>query len=220
MASAELSRRVEKVVGYPPLSEMGADQRSEFQGGAARGRRLRGPAWEVAGGGPGGGTEPAEAARGRPRLGVVERPWTSSKSASTALVDRSPPSVFPPRSPCRIRTIWRRPPQGHAGIVSVRVGTSLQVTFPHPRQTCSATLACRAAYPIQHRVPREVRSQRQAVNEPPPLDVSHARPATRCECPDGYVDGGHVRPLRWVGGRGRRFDGCLTVRASQTRVTP
>ena len=30
MASPELSRRVEKVVGYPPLSEMGADQRREF----------------------------------------------------------------------------------------------------------------------------------------------------------------------------------------------
>jgi hypothetical protein len=30
MASAELSRRVEKVVGYPPLCEMGADQRREF----------------------------------------------------------------------------------------------------------------------------------------------------------------------------------------------
>jgi hypothetical protein len=30
MASAELSRRVEKVGGYPPLSEMGADQRREF----------------------------------------------------------------------------------------------------------------------------------------------------------------------------------------------
>jgi len=31
MASAELSRRVEKVVGYPPLSEMGRQQRREFQ---------------------------------------------------------------------------------------------------------------------------------------------------------------------------------------------
>ena len=31
MASAELSRRVEKVVGDPPLSEMGAAQRREFQ---------------------------------------------------------------------------------------------------------------------------------------------------------------------------------------------
>ncbi len=30
MASAELSRRVGKVVGDPPLSEMGADHRREF----------------------------------------------------------------------------------------------------------------------------------------------------------------------------------------------
>ncbi len=30
MARAELSRRVEKVVGYPPLSEMGERQRREF----------------------------------------------------------------------------------------------------------------------------------------------------------------------------------------------
>jgi hypothetical protein len=30
MASAELSGRVEKVVGYPPLSEMGDVQRREF----------------------------------------------------------------------------------------------------------------------------------------------------------------------------------------------
>ena len=30
MASAGLSRRVEKVVGYPPLSEMGRQQRREF----------------------------------------------------------------------------------------------------------------------------------------------------------------------------------------------
>ena len=30
MASADLSRRVEKVVGYPPLSEIGARQRREF----------------------------------------------------------------------------------------------------------------------------------------------------------------------------------------------
>ena len=30
MASPELSRRVEKVVGYPPLSEMSARQRREF----------------------------------------------------------------------------------------------------------------------------------------------------------------------------------------------
>jgi len=30
MASAELSRRVEKVVGYPPLSELGDLQRRDF----------------------------------------------------------------------------------------------------------------------------------------------------------------------------------------------
>jgi hypothetical protein len=30
MASAELSRRVEKIVGYPPLSEMGDLQGREF----------------------------------------------------------------------------------------------------------------------------------------------------------------------------------------------
>jgi hypothetical protein len=30
MASAELSRRVEKLVGYPPLVEMSAEQRREF----------------------------------------------------------------------------------------------------------------------------------------------------------------------------------------------
>jgi hypothetical protein len=30
MASVELSRRVEKVVGYPPLSDMSGDQRREF----------------------------------------------------------------------------------------------------------------------------------------------------------------------------------------------
>jgi hypothetical protein len=30
MASAELSRRVEKVVGYPPLTEMADHQRREF----------------------------------------------------------------------------------------------------------------------------------------------------------------------------------------------
>ncbi len=30
MASADLSRRVGKVVGYPPLAEMGEQQRREF----------------------------------------------------------------------------------------------------------------------------------------------------------------------------------------------
>ena len=31
MASTELSRRVEKLVGYPPLSEMSDHQRRDFQ---------------------------------------------------------------------------------------------------------------------------------------------------------------------------------------------
>jgi hypothetical protein len=31
MASVALSRRVEKLVGYPPLSEMSDDQRRDFQ---------------------------------------------------------------------------------------------------------------------------------------------------------------------------------------------
>jgi hypothetical protein len=31
MASVELSRRVEKVVGYSPLSELSTEQRREFQ---------------------------------------------------------------------------------------------------------------------------------------------------------------------------------------------
>jgi hypothetical protein len=32
MASPELSRRVEEVVGYPPLSDMSTSQRREFHG--------------------------------------------------------------------------------------------------------------------------------------------------------------------------------------------
>jgi hypothetical protein len=62
MASAELSRRVEKVVGYPPLSEMGDLQRREFHEALLEARHLRGSAWEVAGGDRRRGTEPAEAA--------------------------------------------------------------------------------------------------------------------------------------------------------------
>jgi hypothetical protein len=49
MASAELSRRVEKVVAYPPLCEMAADQRREFHE-ALLDAQLRGPAGQVAGG--------------------------------------------------------------------------------------------------------------------------------------------------------------------------
>jgi hypothetical protein len=63
MASAELSRRVEKVVGHPPLDEMGDLQRREFHEALLESGQLRGSAGEVARGDPGGGTEPAAAAR-------------------------------------------------------------------------------------------------------------------------------------------------------------
>jgi len=45
MASAELNRRVEKVVGCPPLCDMSAVQRRE-PASAARRRALRGSAWK------------------------------------------------------------------------------------------------------------------------------------------------------------------------------
>jgi hypothetical protein len=65
MATAELSRRVDKVVGYPPLSELGDLQRREFHEAlldADSFEDLPGR-WEVAGGDRGGGAEPARAAR-------------------------------------------------------------------------------------------------------------------------------------------------------------
>jgi hypothetical protein len=57
MASA-LSRRVEKVVGYPPLCEMSDQQRL-----ASRRGHVRGSVREVAGGNPPGRAEPTDAAR-------------------------------------------------------------------------------------------------------------------------------------------------------------
>ena len=50
MASAELSRRVGKVVGYPPLCEMSAEQRREFREASLDGdsfEELRGK-WQAA----------------------------------------------------------------------------------------------------------------------------------------------------------------------------
>jgi hypothetical protein len=60
MASAELSRPVEKVVGYPPLSQLGDLQRREFHEALLEAWQLRGSAWEVAGSGPDGGAHPAD----------------------------------------------------------------------------------------------------------------------------------------------------------------
>jgi hypothetical protein len=61
MASAKLSRRVERVVGYPPPSEIGEDQRGEFHEALLDGDAFEGPAGEVAGGGPKCRGSPAEA---------------------------------------------------------------------------------------------------------------------------------------------------------------
>jgi hypothetical protein len=60
MASAELSRRVEKVVGYPPLCEMGAGQRREFQESLLEADSFEDLPRGVAGGDPRVGAEPAE----------------------------------------------------------------------------------------------------------------------------------------------------------------
>jgi hypothetical protein len=80
MASARLSRRVEKVVAYPPLCEMSKLQRREFH---ERRGHLRGSAGEVAGGDPEGRGEPAEAAG---RVGRVVL-WRASSVAYGRLVN-------------------------------------------------------------------------------------------------------------------------------------
>jgi hypothetical protein len=74
MPSAELSRRVEKVVGYPPLSDMSDQQRREFHEAllnAGSFEDLPGM-WQAAI--LGGRAESAEAARGEKRLGRIT--WT------------------------------------------------------------------------------------------------------------------------------------------------
>jgi hypothetical protein len=63
MASAELSRHVEQVVGYPPLSELSDLQRREFHEALLEAATFQDAAGEVAGGDPEGRAEPAEAAR-------------------------------------------------------------------------------------------------------------------------------------------------------------
>jgi hypothetical protein len=59
MASAELSRRVEKVVGYPPLCDMDADQRRELHASLLDADNFRRSPGDVAGGDPEGRAEPA-----------------------------------------------------------------------------------------------------------------------------------------------------------------
>jgi hypothetical protein len=55
-----LSRRVEKVVGYPPLVEMDDRQRREFHEALLAADGFEESVREVAGGDPEGGAEPAE----------------------------------------------------------------------------------------------------------------------------------------------------------------
>ena len=139
MASAELSRRVEKVVGYPPPSEMGADQRREFHEASSTPAASR-SAREMAGGDRRGGAEPAEAASCWQRwLGIVEGRVGARRGSLSSCSSVGRPGASSLRSRWRILTIWRRPPHAQAGIVSVRSGTVLQVSFPHVWQMYSAT---------------------------------------------------------------------------------
>jgi len=62
MASAELCRRVEKVVAYPPLCEMDHRQRREFQEACSTRTAWKTCRGEVEGGNRDGGAEPAAAA--------------------------------------------------------------------------------------------------------------------------------------------------------------
>ena len=68
MASAELSRSIGKVVGYPPLSELSDLQRRELHEALLEADAFGGSVWEVAGGDSEGGADPAEAARCYQRL--------------------------------------------------------------------------------------------------------------------------------------------------------
>src|SRR5215208_6671004 len=88
MASVELSRRVENVVGYPPLAELGELQRREFHEALLEAATFRGSAWQVAGGDPKGRAEPAGAARRYERLGRLAL-GTRCLKVEQAFVDQS-----------------------------------------------------------------------------------------------------------------------------------
>lgn len=70
---------------------------------------------------------------------------------------------------CLIRTIWRRPPHGHFGIVSGRnLGTLLWLTAPHAWQTSSATA------PMPRRVPTAISGSRPNHSKQSPQQTADA----------------------------------------------
>ena len=72
MASAELSRRVAKIVGYAPLCDMDAQQRRELHEALLDADAFEDLPREVAGGDRKGGAEPAAAARRQSPLGEAD----------------------------------------------------------------------------------------------------------------------------------------------------
>ena len=81
----------------------------------------------------------------RARLVGARRAGVRGHSRARSSLRR--PGLSALRSLCRMRTIWRRPPHGQAGIVSVRLGTVLQLTVPHAWQMSSATAAMSRGLP-------------------------------------------------------------------------
>ena len=73
MASADLSRRVEKVVGYPPLSDMSTRQRRDFHEALLDADTFEDLPGKWAGGDPQRRAEPAEAAACLGRLVLCHR---------------------------------------------------------------------------------------------------------------------------------------------------
>ena len=72
MASAELSRRVSRVVGYPPLVDMSVEQRREFHDALLEADTFEDLPGQVAGGDPEVRREPAQAADRREQLDESE----------------------------------------------------------------------------------------------------------------------------------------------------
>jgi hypothetical protein len=90
MASAALSRRVEKVVAYPPLCDMDDRQRREFHEALLDADSFEHLPGEVAGGDRQRGAEPAEAAGRQSRFLAGAVPPRRTARASVAVELASP----------------------------------------------------------------------------------------------------------------------------------